>query len=457
MGLAELADGPARFYVTEQIAKPPPPHQPSVTFVPANPALRAYVRTHAENRPGVYRMYGPGNELLYVGKSIRVRTRLLSYFRAPRGEKAWELIRETSRIEWDNIPNEFSALVTEMKSIQRWRPRYNVQHKRKRIYAFVKVTQEIAPRVLPVSRVAEDHATYYGPFPRVKALTHTIRELSNLLGLRDCPASTPMFFGDQLEIFKAGRAPRCLRADLHTCLAPCCGRPSAAEYGQAVETARRFLEGRAEAPLHDLEAKMRDAAARMDFEYAGVLRDRLERLRRFRDELVAFRGRVEDLSFVYRVPGFRGDDRLYLIRKGRIRKEMAHPKGRSARKKAAAIVEEVYSNVDTGPAGLAPEDAAEILLVARWFRIKPKERKRALEPGRWLEEKGDHEAHAFEPPLATSRANSRSACIRTAGSGAGSSGESVTAQAGRANSATTTSNGRTGAFMALSRIGCALR
>ena len=138
--------------------------------MPVNSALRAYVRTHAENRPGIYRMYGPDNELLYVGKSVRVRTRLLSYFRAPRGEKAWELIRETSRIEWDNIPNEFSALVREMKLIQRQRPKFNVQHKRKKIYAFVKVTRERAPRVLPVTRVADDGATYYGPFPRVRQL-----------------------------------------------------------------------------------------------------------------------------------------------------------------------------------------------------------------------------------------------------------------------------------------------
>jgi excinuclease ABC subunit C len=353
----------------------------------ANPALREHVRAKAENRPGVYRMYGPGRELLYVGKSVRVRTRLLSYFRAPRGEKAWELIREASRIEWEYIPNEFAALVHEMKLIQGRQPRFNVQHRRRRIYAFVKVTAEPAPRVLPVTRVVEDGATYYGPFPRVGALAHTVRELSHILGLRDCPATTPVFFDDQLEMFGSGRVPHCVRADLRTCLAPCCGRPTVAEYAAAVETARRFLEGRAEAPLRDLETRMGEAAARMDFEYAGLLRDRLERLRRFRDEMVAFRGRVEDLSFVYRVPGFRGDDRVYLIRKGRIRRELPHPKGRKARARVADAIEEVFGEPEAGPRGMAPEDAAEILLVAQWFRLRPKERRRTVEPRSWLERK----------------------------------------------------------------------
>ena len=332
-------------------------------------------------------MLGTDDELLYVGKSVHVRTRILSYFRAARGEKAWDLIRETTRIEWDYIPNEFFSLIREMKLIQQWQPRFNVQHRRKRIYAFVKVTAELAPRVLPVTRIAEDGATYYGPFPRVQSVAQTVRELAQVLGLRDCPATTPVFFGDQMEMFGGGRVPHCMRADLGTCLAPCCGRPSAAAYRAAVDLARRFLEGRADAPLADLERRMGEAAARMDFEYAALLRDRLERLRHFRDELVAFRGRVQDLTFVYRVPGYRGDDRLYLIRRGRIRRELPYPKGKRARAAVARIVEEVYGETDRGPSGLEPQDAAEILLVARWFRLRPNERKRTLSPERWLDER----------------------------------------------------------------------
>ena len=77
-------------------------------------------------------------------------------------------------------------------------------------------TSEAAPRVLPVSRVTEDGSTYYGPFPRVKALAHTIRELSRTLELRDCPGTTPTFFDDQLEMFGSGRVPHCIRAELRT-------------------------------------------------------------------------------------------------------------------------------------------------------------------------------------------------------------------------------------------------
>ena len=229
--------------------------------------------------PGSTGCTDPDDEPLYVGKSVRVRTRLLSYFRAPRGEKSWDLIRETSRIEWDYIPNEFYALIREMKLIQRWQPRFNVQHKRRRIYAFVKVTHERAPRVGSGEprRGGQCHLLR-ALSPRVRALADTVRQLVHVLGLRDCPATTPVFFNDQLEMFEAGRLPHCIRAEIRTCLAPCCGATSAAEYRAAVELARRFLEGRAEAPLAELERTMRSAAERLDFEYAAVLRDRLDRL-----------------------------------------------------------------------------------------------------------------------------------------------------------------------------------
>jgi excinuclease ABC subunit C len=94
-------------------------------------ALREQIRLAAEDRPGIYRMLGEDRAVIYVGKSVRVRARLFSYFNAPAGEKPELLLRETRAIEWEYVPNEFAALLGEMRLIQRHRPRWNVQHKRK--------------------------------------------------------------------------------------------------------------------------------------------------------------------------------------------------------------------------------------------------------------------------------------------------------------------------------------
>ncbi|HUE77534.1 MAG TPA: nucleotide excision repair endonuclease, partial [Longimicrobiales bacterium] len=101
--------------------------------------LRAYVRDHAENRPGVYRLIGPEEQVLYVGKSIRIRSRLLSYFRADRAEKAAEILTFARRVEWDDLPSEFSALLREFRLIRRLRPPFNVQHKKERAVCFLRI------------------------------------------------------------------------------------------------------------------------------------------------------------------------------------------------------------------------------------------------------------------------------------------------------------------------------
>jgi excinuclease ABC subunit C len=349
-----------------------------------NPTLREYVRHHAEDRPGIYRMLGPQEELLYVGKSIRVKSRLLSYFRAEPGEKAARLIRDTHSILWEYVPNEFAALIREMRLIKRWRPRYNVEHKRRRSFAFIKITNETAPRLLPVSRVLPDGGTYFGPFPRPGFLTLTVRELAQVLGLRDCPGTVPVFFDDQLEIFEQGHTPRCLRVPTGSCLGPCCGACSSVDYAQSVETARRFLEGRSREPLKLLEREMERASASLDFEYAALVRDRLDRLDTLQKELIAFRGRVEGLDLVYRVPGFKGDDRLYLIRKGLVEDEFPRPRGKSGRLAAARRVEALFEEPAPLVDALSPEAASEILLVARWFRLREGELGRASKPADWL-------------------------------------------------------------------------
>lgn len=336
----------------------------------------------------MYRMLGPGQEILYVGKSVRVKTRLLSYFRAEPGEKAAKLIRETHDVAWEYLPNEFASLVREMRLIKRWRPRFNVEHRRKRAFAFLKITREPAPRLVPVSRVRPDGAIYFGPFPRPRCLALTVRDLAHLLGLRDCREGVPILFADQLEMFNRAGKPHCIRAETGSCLAPCSGACTTADYHQQVEEARRFLEGRSRTPLRRLREEMERSSEALEYEYAACCRDRLQRLEDFQEQVVAFRGRVEGLSFVYRVPGFRGADRLYLIRKGMVEEEIPLPRTRKARKAVTRTIRTVYRRPAPEPGSLSPEAASEILLVARWFRLRHEEMSRTLSPDRWISRYG---------------------------------------------------------------------
>lgn len=347
--------------------------------------LRAHVRAGAENRPGTYRMLGPAGEVLYVGKSISVRGRLLSYFRTTRGEKGREILRHTHWIDWEYVPSEFAALLGELRLIKRCRPPFNVEHKGDRFHCFLKLTREPAARLLLVRRVADDDALYYGPFRGKARVSEAAKELSDLLQLRDCAASTPMRFADQIDLFTRDDAPLCIRGDLQRCLAPCAGRCTQREYSGRVELVRGFLDGDADRPLMLLEARMRAAAQRLQFEYAAELRDRAARLAELRQNLVALRGRIEELSFVYPVAGRDGDDRVYLIRRGCVRAELPAPRSTEEWEQLRAAARQLFAAPEPHGISIPPHQVPEILLVARWFRRRPEERTRVLAPDQVVE------------------------------------------------------------------------
>src|SRR6266496_3681936 len=83
--------------------------------------MKSNVREAAADRPGIYRMLSGDGEVLYVGKSKRVRTRLLSYFRcAYPEEKGARILREAEAIDWEYTPSEFAALLQELRMIKRF-------------------------------------------------------------------------------------------------------------------------------------------------------------------------------------------------------------------------------------------------------------------------------------------------------------------------------------------------
>ena len=342
--------------------------------------MRTEVRAGAQDRPGVYRMLSGDGEIVYVGKSKRLRSRLLSYFRcAWPGDKGARILREAERIEWEYEPSEFAALLTELRHIKRWRPRLNVAMKRDaRHFAFIKLTRGAAAKLMVVRGASDDAAAYYGPFHGAQRVGEAVRELNDVIGLRDCAMDTRMHFADQRELFHlAPRTPGCIRYEVKKCLGPCVGGCTAAEYAERVALARAFLDGTDNGPMELLRRQMLECSERMEFERAAIMRDKLGRLEALREQFLRFRFAVETLSFVYTVPGWGGDDRTYLIRRGRVRAEHG-----SAGAPAALdqLVAEVFGSSEPDTAQVPTHEIDELLLLSSWFRRFPDELGRTVAP-----------------------------------------------------------------------------
>ena len=342
--------------------------------------MRSSVCDGAADRPGIYRMLSGEGEVLYVGKSKRVRSRLLSYFRcAFPEEKGARILRSAEKIEWEYAPSEFAALLQELRLIKRFRPRYNVAMMRDaRHYSFIKLTRGTAPKMLVVRGASGDEAgTYYGPFVGAQRIGEAVRELNDALMLRDCRSDLKMFFSDQTELFQLSpRTPGCIRHEISKCLGPCVGGCSAAQYDERVGLAKAFLEGSDDGPINMLRGEMERLSVALEFERAAHYRDKLERLEALRAQFGRLRFAVENLSFVYTVPGHEGEDKVYLIRRGVVRAELGKPRSPKDRRSMKQLVEDIFSPDDKPPSQVPTHEIDELLLLSSWFRRFPKEMKR---------------------------------------------------------------------------------
>ncbi|HKY97014.1 MAG TPA: UvrB/UvrC motif-containing protein [Gemmatimonadaceae bacterium] len=339
--------------------------------------MREAVRAGAADRPGIYRMLSSTGEVVYVGKSKRVRSRLLSYFRCSYPEeKGARILREAESIDWEYTPSEFAALLKELRLIKTYRPRLNVAMKRDAMhYSFIKLTRGAAPKLAVVRGAsADDASVYYGPFVGMQRVGEALRELSDVLMLRDCRGDMKMHFSDQQELFHImPRTPGCIRYEIGRCLGPCVGGCSVSEYEGRVSMARAFLDGSNDGPIETLRTRMDEASNSLEFERAASYRDKLARLEALREQFGRLRFAVEKLSFMYTVKGYDGDDRVYLVKRGVVRAEVNKPRTSWQREKLKRLAEEMFSIREPSSTTVPTHEIDELLLLSSWFRRFPDE------------------------------------------------------------------------------------
>lgn len=356
-------------------------------------ALRELVKAGTQDRPGTYRFMGNEGTVLYVGKSKQLRTRLLSYFRAEwPHDKGARILWRAARIEWEYHPSEFAALLRELRLIKQLRPRYNWMMKRDaRHYCFVKLTPGIAPKLM-VTRDAsgDERGIYFGPYLSAGRVGDALRELGDVLGLRDCGNEVRMHFRDQAElpVLATPRTPGCIRHEIGKCLGPCVAAVTEQAYTTQLRLARAFLDGSSDGPLDDLEARMQAHSDALEFERAAHMRDKLRRLELLRIQLEKLRFAVETLTFAYPVTGHGGETRIYLVKRGTVRADLNVPVTRRDQLEYAEWSRRIFDATDRPTRQVQTHEIDELLLLSSWFQRNPAEFARTLQPAQALREYG---------------------------------------------------------------------
>ena len=348
-------------------------------------ALRLRVRGRAENRPAVYRMLDADGRIIYVGKAKRLRTRLMTYFRAEYpDDKAARILYASHDITWDYVPSEFAAYLGELRQIKRYRPAFNYRGNLTRRAVFIKVSKGPAPRVYAGEAVSRDDTRCYGPFRSLARTGEAVRTLNDLLGLRDCAATMPIVFSGQADLFGSTRQAACMRHEFGFCSGPCAGFVSQRDYRSQLQTAIAFLEGRTIQPIDRVVAAMQQAATTDRFELAARWREKFEHLEWLLAATSRARTAVDLLTFVYRDPGTFGDDRVYLVRQGVVRATFADPTTPLETEAFRAVVTAELAREEALPGPLPLESVDEILLLMAWFRAHPDALRNTTPLAEWI-------------------------------------------------------------------------
>lgn len=219
------------------------------------------------DKPGVYIMHDAEDNIIYVGKAVKLRNRVRSYFREKlnRNAQIEKMVTKIARFEYIVTDSELEALVLENNLIKEHNPKYNTLLKDDKTYPYIKVTVgEAYPKVLFSRLMKKDKSRYFGPFTSAAAVKDTIELLNKLFKLRTCNRVLPR---------DCGLDRPCLNYHIGQCMAPCEGKISQEEYRKNVDKALEFLNGNYNMILNDLQAKMEKAAEELEFEEAARYRD----------------------------------------------------------------------------------------------------------------------------------------------------------------------------------------
>ncbi len=215
-------------------------------------------------------MRDASDRILYIGKSKKLRSRVRSYFREanPHTPRIAMMVRQVVEIEFIVTDSEAEALALEANLIKQHQPYFNVLLKDDKKYPYILITwSEDYPRILLTRnrRLGKGKDKYYGPYTDSQLLRNVLYTIKRIFPLRQRPQ--PLF-----------KDRPCLNYAIGRCPGVCQSLIAPADYRQTVEKVAMIFQGRTGELLDTLTTQMHQAAEDLEFEQAGLIRDRIHNL-----------------------------------------------------------------------------------------------------------------------------------------------------------------------------------
>ena len=209
---------------------------------------------------GCYIYRDQNNEIIYIGKAKNLKKRVSNYFqKRDHDPKTRLLVKNIDSVEFIVTANEVEALILENTLIKKHTPKYNIDLKDSKSYAFIHMTNEDFPRI-GILRKATAQGKLYGPFVSAKERDEILEVVKRTFKLRSC-RNMP-------------KRP-CLRYHIGNCSAPCAGQITKEEYQKSIDKADAVLRGNSAELEAKLKIEMQEHSQKKEFELARDIRDQI--------------------------------------------------------------------------------------------------------------------------------------------------------------------------------------
>jgi excinuclease ABC subunit C len=219
--------------------------------------------------PGVYYMRDATDQILYIGKSKTLRSRVRQYFNGTDTRPRIQLmVRQVTDIEVIVTDTEAEALALEANLIKQHQPHFNVMLKDDKKYPYLCITwSDDYPRIFITRkrRSGNSRDRYYGPYVDTHLLRSTLSLVKRIFPLRQRPQ--PLF-----------KDRTCLNYDIGRCPGVCQGLLSHEDYRKILQKVAMIFQGRSSELTDALTRQMEKAAEELNFEHAARLRDQIQGL-----------------------------------------------------------------------------------------------------------------------------------------------------------------------------------
>ena len=187
--------------------------------------------TDLPEHPGVYLFYGENRAVLYVGKSVNLRSRVLSHFSNDlRNDKEMRLVQQIHDIEWRETTGDLGAQLLEAQLIKQLMPVHNrLLRRRSRLVSWSWPEDSDAPWLVDQQDLSTSAQALYGLFRSRRDAINALKQIA--VDHQLCAQTLGLIRGKG----------RCFDHQLRRCRGVCCGEESLASHaGRAREALQRL-------------------------------------------------------------------------------------------------------------------------------------------------------------------------------------------------------------------------